>query len=123
MRLRPGIVSAELLAGRFSMNIPPLLRDSEAVERQARTTLIETSAFALAMGLSATGSPVLGLVIGALVLGYGVKRGGTPEQQRKAYVLQVCRLAAAVGAVYIGRDLLANWADFKQGLVEGWNSV
>lgn len=121
--LRATAVSAELPAGRFSMSIPPPLRDNAKVERQARATLVETSAFAVAISLSATGSPVLGVVIGALVLGYGVKREGAPDQQLKAYVLQVCLLAAAVSAVYIGRDILANWADFKQGLIEGWNSV
>lgn len=105
------------------MNIPPPLRDSAMVERQVRTALTETFAFALAIGLSASGSPVLGVVIGALVLGYGVKREGRPEQPFKRYALQVCLLAAGVTAAYIARDILVNWADFKQGLVEGWNSV
>lgn len=121
--MRATTFSAELLAGRFSMNIPPPLRDSAAAERRARTTLIETSAFATAMGLSATGSPVLGVAIGSLALGYGVKREGTAEQQLKRYLLQVCLLAIGVSAAYIGGGILANWADFKQGLVEGWNAV
>jgi hypothetical protein len=122
-RLRPRADSAELPAGHFSMNTPPLLRDGAAAERQARVKLVETLAFAIALGLSAGGSPVVGVVLGTLVLGYGVKREGTPEQQLKTYVWRVCLLAALVSAAYIARGVLVNWADFKQGVVEGWNAV
>lgn len=99
------------------MNTPPLLRDGAAAERQARAKLVETLGYALAMAFSASGSPVLGFVIGSLVLGYGIKREGTREQQFKAYALRLCRLAVGVAA----GSIIVHWDEFKQGLVEGWN--
>jgi len=113
---------AELWPGRFSMNTTPLLRESAVAERKARAKLVETFAFALALGCSAGGLPAIGLMIGSLTLGYGVKREGTTEQWFKAYAWRIGLLFVSVMAVYIARGVLVHWADFKQGFLDGWTS-
>lgn len=80
-------------------------------------------AFGAAATLAATGNLLIGAILGMAFILYGALRSGfTPEERRRFLMSYSSALLVAMCVLFVFQGIVTNWADFKQGFVEGWNS-
>lgn len=80
-------------------------------------------AFAFASVLAATGSGIIGIIFGIPMVFFAASRRPMTHAERRRFITNhVLLMILLVVGVFFFREVLMNWADFKQGFIEGMNA-